>query len=222
MNFPDTLLPFSLLWIANGMALLILVQTLRQAHWGMLQRLDILNVFMGAAVTLMLIWSIKAGIKPGLNFHMLGGTLLTLMFGPWLALAVLAMVILAITFFGAAGWASLGINFLLMAALPVVLSYAIFRAADKKLPNHLFVYIFVNGFLAAGLAMVTCGLTAATLLRIAGTYTSSYLGTQYVPFFILMGWSEAMLTGMLITLMVVYRPEWVSTFSDERYLKSKA
>ena len=221
MNFTDTLLPSSLHWIANLFTLLLLVLILRRAPWRRLQKLDILNVFMGAAVTLLMMWSIKAGIKPGLNFHMLGGTLLTLMFGPWLALAVLSMVLCAITLLGAAGWASIGANFLLMAALPVLLSYSIFRAADRHLPNHLFVYIFVNGFVGAGLAMVTCGLTAATLLRIVGTYTSSYLGSQYLPFFILMGWSEAMLTGMAITLMVVYRPEWVCTFSDERYLKSK-
>jgi uncharacterized membrane protein len=221
MNFPDTLLPSSLHWIANFLALLLLALALIRAPWRWLKRTDILNVFMGAAVTLIMVWSIKAGIKPGLNFHMLGATLLTLMFGPWLALAVLSLVLGAVTITGSAGWISFGANFLLMAALPVMMSYAIFRAADRHLPNHLFVYIFVSGFIAAGLAMVTCGLVSATLLRVVGTYTSAYLGSQYLPFFILMGWSEAMLTGMAITLMVVYRPDWVCTFSDERYLKSQ-
>lgn len=222
MNFPDTLLPSSLHWITNLITLLLLVLTLRRAPWSRLQEIDILNVFMGAAVTLLMVWSIKAGIKPGLNFHMLGSTLLTLMFGPWLALAVLALVLCTVTFMSVSGWASIGANFLLMAALPVILSHAIFRVSDRRLPNHIFVYIFVNGFIGAGLAMITCGLTAATLLRIVGTYTEVYLGSQYLPFLILMGWSEAMLTGMAVTLMVVYRPHWVSTFSDERYLKPKA
>jgi uncharacterized membrane protein len=221
MNFTDTLLPSSLHWIANLSTLVLVILILRHAPWRRLQQLDVLNVFMGAAVTLLMMWSIKAGIKPGLDFHMLGGTLLTLMFGPWLALAVLSMVLCAVTLLGAAGWASIGTNFLLMAALPVVLSHTIFRLADRHLPNHLFVYIFVNGFIAGGLAMVACGLAGAALLGIVGAYTSAYLGSQYLPFFILMGWSEAMLTGMAITLMVVYRPEWVCTFNDERYLKTK-
>jgi uncharacterized membrane protein len=219
MNFPDALLPAAVLWAANGLALLLLVLSLRQAPWHMLQNHDLLNVCLGTAVTLMLVWSIKAGVRPGLNFHLLGGTVLTLMFGPWLALAVLALVLLAVTLAGAAGWSSLGINFLLMAALPVLLSYTIFRLADTRLPNHLFVYIFVNAFLAAGLAMVACGLAATLMLSSMGAYTGTYLGAQYLPYFILMGWSEAMLSGMTITLMVVYRPGWVCTFNDERYLK---
>jgi uncharacterized membrane protein len=35
-----------------------------------------------------------------------------------------------------------------------------------------------------------------------------------------MGWSEAMLTGMAVSLMAVYRPAWVSTFDDARYLQN--
>ena len=221
MNFPDILLPSTLLWVANGLALGVIVLAVRLAPWRMLQRPGLQNLCMGAAVALMLVWSIKAGVRPGLDFHLLGGTLLTLMFGPWLALAVLAIVLLAVTISGAAGWGSLGINFLLMATLPVLLSHVIFRIADSRLPNHLFVYIFVNAFLGAGLAMVSCGLAAVTVLSSAGAYSSNYLGTQYLPYFILMGWSEAMLTGMLITLLVVYRPDWVATFNDERYLKTK-
>jgi uncharacterized membrane protein len=70
--------------------------------------------------------------------------------------------------------------------------------------------------------MAACGLAAVTVLSIAGAYSGGYLDTQYLPYFILMGWSEAMLTGMLMTLMVVYRPDWVCTFSDERYLKTRS
>lgn len=221
MNFPDILLPSTLLWVANGLALGVIAWAVRLAPWRVLQRPGLQNVCMGMAVALMLVWSIRAGIRPGLDLHLLGSTLLTLMFGPWLALAVLAIVLLAVTLSGAAGWASLGINFLLMATLPVLLSHAIFRVADSRLPNHLFVYIFVNAFLGAGLAMVSCGLAAVAVLSSAGAYSGSYLGTQYLPYFILMGWSEAVLTGMLMTLLVVYRPGWVCTFNDERYLKTK-
>lgn len=221
MNFPDTLLPGVLLWTGNALALFALLAALRRAPLDTLKRPELLNVWLGAAVALMLVWSIKTGIKPGLNFHLLGSTLLTLMFGPWLALAVLAVVLMAVTLAGAAGWASLGVNFLLMAALPVMLSHALFRLADTRLPNHFFVYIFVNAFLGAGLAMAACGLAATLLLTGAGVYSSNYLGSQYLPYFILMAWSEAMLTGMVITLMVVYRPDWVATFDDTRYINRK-
>jgi uncharacterized membrane protein len=58
-------------------------------------------------------------------------------------------------------------------------------------------------------------------LFLSGAYALAYLKTNYLPYYILMGWSEAISTGMAITLMVVYRPEWVATFDDRRYLNGK-
>lgn len=221
MNFTDTLLSPDVQWFANILAIGLLSLALWRAPWRRLANTDHLNVWMGAVVALMLVWSIKTGVKPGLNFHILGSALLTLMFGPWLALPALALVLVAVTLQGGAGWLSLGVNFLLMAVLPSTISHGIFRLADRRLPNHFFIYILVNAFAGAGLSAISCGLAATALLALAGPYQASYLGTSYLPYFILMGWAEAMLSGMLMTLMVVYRPEWVGTFSDERYLKSK-
>jgi uncharacterized membrane protein len=82
-----------------------------------------------------------------------------------------------------------------------------------------FVYIFVDAFVTAGLAMILCGLFAVALLAASDVYPMHYLGHEYLPYFILMGWSEAMLTGMAVTLMVVYRPQWLATFSDQQYVK---
>ena len=36
-----------------------------------------------------------------------------------------------------------------------------------------------------------------------------------------MGFGEATLTGMLLTLLVVYRPAWVATFNDAHYFKDR-
>jgi uncharacterized membrane protein len=32
---------------------------------------------------------------------------------------------------------------------------------------------------------------------------------------------EAFINGALMTLLIVYYPEWVSSFNDDRYLKNK-
>jgi uncharacterized membrane protein len=37
----------------------------------------------------------------------------------------------------------------------------------------------------------------------------------------LLSWPEAFTTGLMLTLLVVYKPQWVSTFDDERYLNDK-
>jgi uncharacterized membrane protein len=220
MNFPDQLLPAALLWTCNALALTLLVLTVWTAPWGRLIRQETFNAWLGMCVGLLLLWSIKAGIRPGLSFHLLGGTLLTLMFGARLAMAGLAVVLLGVTLAGAAGWASLGVNWLLGAVLPVTLSYLLYAVVDRKLPNHLFVYIFVNAFIGAGVVVLLTGAAVTLLLELSGAYPGAYLARNYLPYYILMGWSEALLTGMAVTLMVVFRPVWLSTFSDVRYLKS--
>ncbi|MEN9460235.1 MAG: hypothetical protein RIS84_255, partial [Pseudomonadota bacterium] len=46
------------------------------------------------------------------------------------------------------------------------------------------------------------------------------LGEQPM-FIIVMLFPEAFLNGMVMTILVVFRPEWVSSFSDKHYLKGK-
>lgn len=218
MNIPDHLLPPLWYWLSYLGALIVLGIALRRAALAGLREPWRLNLLLGACVTLMVLWSIQTGVKPGLNFHVLGATALTLMFGWRLALLALALVTIGVTLAGSGDWQALAINYLLMGALPVAVSHAIFRFVDGKLPNHFMIYVFLCGFFGAALAMAATGLGATAVMAFSGTYALNYLSSQYLPYFILMGWSEAMLTGMSVSLMAVYRPSWVSTFDDARYL----
>jgi len=221
MNLPDNLLSPGWLWAGHGLFVLALLYALRFAPWRRLRRPDQLHLWLGAVVTLMVLWNIKTGVQPGLNFHMLGATALALMFGPALAVIGMTLVLLGTTLAGFSGVWTFSLNALIMGVLPVVVSHAVYRLADTRLPNHLFVYVFVNGFFGSALAMATSGLAATTLLAASGAYPAAYLYGEYLPFFVLLGWSEAMLTGMAVTLMVVYRPAWIGTFDDARYLRNK-
>ncbi|BCB26655.1 hypothetical protein SKTS_15410 [Sulfurimicrobium lacus] len=222
MNLPDHLLPAAWYWFAYALYAVVLGGALYAAPWRRLRDNEQLHLWLGTCVSLMLMWSyLKTGIKPGLNFHVLGATLFTLMFGPYLAIVGLSVVLLGVTYFGYSGWESFPANALLMGALPVAVSYAIYRLADGKLPNHFFVYIFINAFLGGALAMTVVGLAVTGMFALSGAYSTDYLISNYLPYYLLMAWSEAVLTGMLATLMVVYKPEWVSTFDDARYIRNK-
>jgi uncharacterized membrane protein len=225
MNIPDHLLPAAWYWLSHGVAIALLALAWRRASWSSLKEDWRLNLLLGACVTLMVLWSIKTGVKPGLNFHVLGATALTLMFGWPLALFALAVVTIGVTLAGVAAgvsaWEAVSLNFLLMGALPTAVSHGIFRLVDRKLPNHFMVYVFLCGFFGAALAMAAVGVGATLVMAFSGAYQLDYLTSQYLPYFILMGWSEAILTGMAVTLMAVYRPAWVSTFDDVRYLQNR-
>lgn len=206
-----------LLWLASALIAGIVVW---RARWNMMLDQHNLNIFLGATVAVLALWLIKTGIKPGLNFHLLGATALTLMFRPLFALFGMALVIAAITLWHGE-YSAFAPNLLLMGALPVAVSWAIYRLVDRRLPNHFFIYVFLNAFFGAAVAISVVGFASTGFVALSGAYPLHYLLEEYLPYYLLMAWSEAFLTGMIVTLMVVYKPEWVATFDDKRYIEGK-
>jgi len=192
-----------------------------RAPWGRLRDSEQLNVWLGMVVLLTLVWSMKAGVKPGLTLHLLGATVFTLSFGPRLAFVGLSLVTLGITLNGAAGPFAYAANALLLAGLGVGLSHFYYRIFSGMLPKHFFVYIFINGFLGAALTIIGVGFAATVLMAVVGAYAWDYLISEYFPYFLLLAFSEAWLSGMVMTLFVVYRPHWVASFDDSSYLGDK-
>jgi uncharacterized membrane protein len=221
MNLPDGLIASPWPWLGNlGYALIVLYTLIAVPWWRLADGRDA-NVLMAATVGVLLVWSLKAGVAPGLSFHQLGATLLMLMFGWAYALVALSVVLLATTLNGASGWETFGLNALAMAVVPVWVSLSLQRFAERFLPANFFVYIFFCAFLAAAAAMASAGLVSTLVLLGGGAYDWAYLSQHYVPYYLLMLFPEGFLTGMLMAIFVVYRPQWVSSFDDRRYLKGK-
>lgn len=199
----------------------LFARSIWRAPWRRLLDSEQMNVWLGMIVLLTLLWSLKAGVKPGLNLHLLGATVFTLCFGPYLAFIGLCLVLAGVTLNGAAGIAAYASNALLLAATGVFLAEGIQRLVSRLLPAHFFIFIFVNSFFGAALVVLGVGMVITLVLSIAGAYSWDYLITEYFPYFMLLGFAEAWLSGMLMTLFVVYRPAWVSAFDDSRYLADK-
>ncbi|MDD5297859.1 MAG: energy-coupling factor ABC transporter permease [Rhodocyclaceae bacterium] len=221
MNFPEGLLPP--VWYVGAFLPLALVWLwcLRHLPWQRLKDPDIHHVWMGAIVALVLIWSLRAGVRPGLNFHLLGGAAVQLMFGPELAIAVLSVVLAAVTYNSHLSWSAYGLNAMVMVVVPVVYSRFHLWAVERFLPANFFVYLFGGTFFGAALSILVTGVVANLVFFLTGVYSAPYLLDNYLPYFLLLAFSEAFLTNTAVTLMVVYRPRWVSTFDDRRYLLNK-
>ncbi len=208
-------------WTAWFVWFLLFALAIFRAPWARLKDSESLNLWFGMIVLLTVIWSIKAGVKPGLSLHLLGATVFTLCFGRQLAFIGLSLVLAGITLNGAAGYFAYATNALLLAGVSVAVSHLICRLVDRHLPKHFFVFIFANGFFGAALTVIAVGLVSTLLMGLADIYDFDYLTSEYLPYFLLLGFSEAWLSGMLITLFVVYRPGWVSEFNDSLYLAKK-
>ena len=221
MNLTDTLLSEEWYWAAWAAWSLFFARSVRRAPWGRLRDSEQMNVWLGMIVLLTLLWSLKAGVKPGLAMHLVGATVFTLSFGPHLAFVGLSLVMAGISLNGAAGPLAYGANALLTAGLGVAFSHFYYGLVVAWFPRHFFVYIFVNSFLGAALTVVVLGLASSLFLAMSGAYPWGYLADEYLPYFLLLAFSEAWLSGMMMTLFVIYRPGWVASFDDARYLTDK-
>ena len=221
MNIPANLLSEPVYWLAHLLYGLLLGWALYTAPWYKIRTRENLNIFLAATVGLLFIWMLKAGIQPGMTFHLLGATLLMLMFGWQFALLSLSLVLLAQAFYGNIDFFSYSLNVLLMAALPILFSFMVFRLSLRFLPRHFFVYTLFNAYFCAALSMAVTVITASLLLLCCSDYTLDELARRYLPFVPLMIFAEGFFTGMLATAMVLFRPEWIGSFDDRKYLQGK-
>lgn len=218
MNLTAGLLPADWLTGLWALWLLTLLPLLARDAWRPLRDLRRLNLWCAAIAIVFTLWTIRSGIKPGLGMHLLGATVLMLMFGPRLAQLALYAVSAAAAFAGMGDATAYPANALLAGALPVWVSYALLRAIERWLPPQLFVFIFAGGFFAGALAMAASVIMAAGLHAAAGSYAPAYLAEYYLPYALLLSWGEAFMTGMFTALMVAYYPQWILMFDDRRYL----
>lgn len=174
------------------------------------------HVLGAAAVAVMTLWLVRAPVEIGYGLHFLGLPALTLILGGRLALLVSILPVLAAVLVGGQPWPAAGLEGLCLAALPVAVVYGVWRLTERFLPPHLFVYIFVCGFFGAVLATLVGRLGLVGLLRLAEpAATPDGLDFMLLP---LTALPEGVINGMAISVLVVYRPDWVRTFDSRRYL----
>jgi uncharacterized membrane protein len=221
VNLPAEVITPVLAALGHVLFLLALIWAAVTAPWWHLSDNEDTHVLLATGVALLFLWVMKAGVAPGLEFHLLGVTLATLMFGWQFAILVVGVVLLATTIHGNLNWPCFGWNGLLLVFLPVLVTWFVLRMSERHLPGNFFIYIFVAAFFGAALAMLSVGVVSTVVLWAFGAYPWQRLMEHYAVFYMLMVFPEAFLTGAMMTIFVVYRPAWVATFDDERYLRDR-
>ncbi|MBI5040928.1 MAG: energy-coupling factor ABC transporter permease, partial [Gammaproteobacteria bacterium] len=215
MDFPEQVFTGTLHALAAPIALIWLLGALLRLPVRRLYDNAFTHVYFGACVAVLLLWSLHAGVPPTLHFHLLGVTALTLMFGWQFASLGVALILMGATLNGQGGWSTFAVNMLCMGGIPIAVSSLLLRWAQRRLPHNFFIYVYVNAFLASGVSIVATGFAGAGLLWFTGTHSLEWLSYQYLAFFPLMFFSEAVMNGMVMTLLVALRPDWVCSFDDE-------
>ncbi|CAM3434043.1 energy-coupling factor ABC transporter permease [Shewanella violacea] len=177
------------------------------------------NQILLVAIALNSLWLINASLVQGIHVHFLGLVVLMLMYGWRMATVISILPVLFFSTFIFKLPFEFGIYGLLATALPLFLCFVVHSQVFKYLPHHLLVYIFCGAFINGFLSMVFHILSWATWLWLSADYDWAFLSDNYLLLIPLLGFPEALLNGMAITLLVVYRPQWLYDYSDKTYFQ---
>lgn len=179
------------------------------------------HLVFGAAAVLFVFWLLRVGIMPGLNVHFLGLTVVTLMLGVRYTLIATALTLAGAVLTGYCTPDDIGVFGVLGILLPVGVSYLIYAISFHRIPRHLFVYIFICAFFPAALAITLKTLAIGGYYFVSDIYSWDEVRQNYLMLIPLLVFPEALLNGMAITLLVIYKPHWIYTFHDKFYLDGK-
>lgn len=175
----------------------------------------------GAAIALVPLWMLQAGVKTGLEVHFLGLTTLALLLGWRMGMLMASLSLLLVTAFGYEPWTMLSANLLLGVIIPLSASYLLFLITYSYLYRHLFVYIFVAGFFNAALTITLKTLLFSGFMVWSDQYSWQVVFDNYLSVLPLLLLPEALLNGMAITVLVVFKPDWMCTYRDRDYIINK-
>ncbi|PXX97619.1 energy-coupling factor ABC transporter permease [Halomonas sp. LBP4] len=223
MSFAAPVLSPWLLLVASLVSLGMVGLALAQRPWrALLADHALQHRWLAATLAVTLLWQLRAQAVDWLTLHLMFTALLTLVFKAPLALLSCLLANLAMVVLGRVAWPLLGVNLLVTGVVPVLVMVLVWRLVDRRLPDNLMVFLFVCGFFGTALATLAAGLSAVGLMALGASDPEvMHQALEYARFLPLLMPSEAFITGMLLSILLVYHPSWVATFNDHRYIDTK-
>lgn len=179
-----------------------------------LLKLPLVQHLFGAALCLlMVLWQLKGQLPDSPPVHFIGVTTLVIVLGLRLSLLLVPLAllipppVLALVNNTQISIDELQLWQWLAVVVAVIQSYLVLLASQKWLPRQLFVVIFVGGFFNSILSSVTYLLLQA--LGYSWLGTAPNLTSDYLLITPLLAFPEGLLNGMALTMLLVYRPEWL-------------
>jgi len=176
-----------------------------------------IHLIITSFVFLVILWSLRAEIMPGLAIFILGITAVVLTIGLAFALLVgIAAALVTEVLFGN-GYLITGWHFITAALIPALITFYVVRAGQRYLPANFFIYLFLGVFLSGVLAAFATSLTTAGLMIVSGLYSLDSLMHNYLAMTPLRAFPEGVINGMIMTGLALIVPHWVISYDDKRY-----
>ena len=208
------------LWLALSSWLIMIAAiayAVREVRPAFLPNSAAQHAWLAAIVTVCLMWAMHVRSPIGLDFGLVGSALFTLVFGRARAMLGLLAALALYTVLESGSWLGFGINAVIMALIPAWLASALQTLVVQRLPRNLFVFIIGNGLFVTLLTTASTNLLILALGALETTARGALFG-DHVAYALLLAWGEALLSGMLFSALVIFRPQAVLTYPVDLYL----
>jgi uncharacterized membrane protein len=173
------------------------------------------HAWLGGAVLVAILWTLQVHAGGAPAFGMLGAALYALVFGYARGLLGLLAALVLHTALNDGSWLNLGLNGVLLAALPSALVTVMRQQVERHLPRNPFVFMIGNGMFSTLAATVLTRLAIVAACLAAEPFRAGVTLGEYVAATMLLAWSEALVSGMVLSALVVFLPQVVLTFRDD-------
>ena len=197
------------------MALCALALAAAFRPWSTIAAADLRTPWLALLVSQTVLWSLQLRLLPsGIPPVLSGACLAVLMLGWPAAVVTTTMAAGAAIVIAGSAPATALVALAWNGLVPATAGLAIGLAVRRWLPRHPFVYILGRGFAGTALAMTIAGLAAyAWQPHPPGSDATVFVTSRWLA-----AWGEAFATGALTAIFVAFRPQWLATWSDARYL----
>jgi uncharacterized membrane protein len=212
MDLARAELPAVLLTLAWVAAVMLLAVAAWRADWRSASGGPLSGVLPAAIFGIVLLWSIRATIGAQVDLHLGGIAVLALAAGSALALVGGALVVAIATLLTGGPVANAAVVWITLVAIPVAAVAGVRGIVARRLPANFFVYVFLVAFMGGAFSYAAGSLASAAIVVSLPGMASSFEDLALAIATLAFG--EATLTGMLVTLGVVYRPHWIATWRE--------
>lgn len=220
MWIPEGLLATEWLLPGWGLALLLTGLSIRYAPWRALWVAPWRwNLVLAAGVWLLVLWQLRAPVLPGISLHLWGVTLVTLLLG-WPLALLMGLLVLLIDAVAHEGWSALPWVWLATVAPAVLVTEGVHRASMRWLPPNIFIFVFVDAFLAAMLSLAATAAAVVAVWSLLALYPLDALIASYLPFLPLQAVPEGMVNGIALLGLALLHPEWLYGFDEARFFRA--
>ena len=194
---------------------LALTAALLLRPWRLMAGATRLTPILGALTLLPWLWAMPSLHKMPLQLQGSGACLVVLLLGWPLAVPALCVVGLIALLISPMDWETALDLTVWLGLVPATLAVALGAAVRRWIGPHLFVYVLGRAFIGTAVCVFVAGLLAQlTGHSMPGIDDDLSLVAHW-----LVAWGDAFMTGLFVSIMVAFKPEWLATWSDQLYLK---